>query len=99
MAKNFAVAIDDHERIDENYLIFITREFPRYIKFHHQCDTNTIDLWKDPGDVYVIQMVNGEFEVYDLATIKRTVGTVTIGLPKFVHRDVDAAIMWALMNV
>jgi hypothetical protein len=44
------------------------------------------------GDIY---------EVYDLTTLKKQmyVGEWTIGVPVFTHKDPDAAIMWALMNL
>ena len=55
------------------------------------------------GYSYCIQLVGDTYEVYDLATFKepsyRSGFAATIGLPVFEHKDADAAIMWALMNL
>jgi hypothetical protein len=85
--------------VDELDLVYIGRDFPRYVRFHGQPMTDHIRLWAESGDRYCIQKVDGRFEVYDMDTLKNTITGVTIGLPKFVSEDFNAAIMWALMSV
>lgn len=53
-----------------------------------------------PKYTYVIQLIGGQFEVYDLATLKRQSAfgqDFTIGQPVVTHENLDAAIMAAVL--
>ena len=51
------------------------------------------------GQRYCVQLIGETYEVYDLGTLKRHLGSTSIGVPVFTSQDPDAAIMWALMNL
>ena len=65
----------------------------------HQPLTEDISKQKAAKDRYVIQLIGDQFNVYDLKTLARNMVGVSIGVPKFVTDDYDAAVMWALMEV
>jgi hypothetical protein len=84
-------------------LVYVSQSGTRNQCFGYQPRTADIAAHtgaKDPAR-YCIQLVGDIYEVYDLTTLKKQmyVGEWTIGVPVFTHKDPDAAIMWALMNL
>lgn len=87
---------------DHHELVFVGPGGTNTWGFGYQPTTEDIALRRRPNDRYCVQLVGDEYEVYDLNTLTRMSlrsGPVSIGLPVFVHKDPDAAIMWALMNL
>lgn len=88
---------------DHYELVFVGTEGTTVRCFGYQPATVDISESRRKHDRFCVQRVGHEHEVYDLETLKpgnwMSAYDCTIGLPVFVHRDRDAAIMWALMNL
>lgn len=70
-----------------------------WLNFRHQPTTHDILNHMHEHDRYAIQLIGGQFNVYDLKTLKRFMGDASIGMPVFVTEDYDAALTWAVMQV
>lgn len=46
----------------------------------------------------MVQLIGDQFNVYDLRTLKRFLGGASIGIPVFATEDLDAALMFAIMQ-
>lgn len=88
--------------ISHHELVFVGPGGSNTWCFGYQPTTDDIARTKKKADRYCIQKIGELYEVYDLTTLKPAAKwalTNTIGLPVFIHKDADAAIMWALMNL
>ena len=68
------------------------------VECESQPTTDEIAMWTSPQERWIIQIVSGRYEVYDRKTLRNQMGTYSIGLPKFAADDLDAAVMWALLQ-
>lgn len=84
---------------DHFELVFVGADGATTYGFGYQPRTEDIADRATARYHYCIQLIGETYEVYDLATIKKHLGTPSIGLPVFTSQDPDVAIMWALMNL
>lgn len=91
------------QSINHHELVFVGEKGTRTYGFGFQPTPFEMKNYARRDDRYVVQLIKGVCQVYDLATLRFDSNfrppDWTVDDPVFSHEHPDAAIMWAVMNL